>query len=95
VKRNNNPQTNNDQIGKTGKARSPVQRDAKEVMAELVARLSEKLEPRAEKAGKADGLQDGVHGSQSGAADSGCGPSSSTVLLQIGGRDGGGGTAQV
>ena len=60
MKRNNNPQTNNDQAGKTGKAQSRIQWDAKEVMAELVARLSEKLEPRPEKAGKAGGLQDGV-----------------------------------
>jgi transposase len=62
LKKNNNPQTNNDQAGRTGRAQSPVQRDAKEVMAELVARLSEKLEPRPEKAGQADGPQDGVPG---------------------------------
>src|SRR6185436_10487260 len=45
-KNNSNSQTNSDRAGKPGKARGPVQRDAKEVVAELVARLSQKLEPR-------------------------------------------------
>lgn len=50
MKRNSKCQTNTDRAGKAGKARGPVQRDAKEVMAELVAKLSQKLEPRTEKA---------------------------------------------
>jgi hypothetical protein len=37
---------NGDRVSKPSKARDPVQRDAKEVMAELVAKLSEKLDPR-------------------------------------------------
>jgi hypothetical protein len=46
LKRNSNAQTNMDRAGKPGKVRGPVQRDTKEVMAELVAKLSQKLEPR-------------------------------------------------
>ena len=37
MKNNSNSHTNSDRAGKPGKARGPVQRDAKEVMAELVA----------------------------------------------------------
>jgi transposase len=40
----NNSVTDTDRIGKPGKARGPAQRDAKEVMAELVVKLSQKLE---------------------------------------------------
>lgn len=50
-----NSQTNND---RAGKSRKPVQRDAKEVMAELVARLSQKLEAGPEKKGEAEGRQE-------------------------------------
>ncbi len=46
MKKNSSSLTKNDRIGKPGKARGPVQRDAKEVMAELVAKLSQKLEPQ-------------------------------------------------
>ena len=46
MKKNSNAQTNSDRAGKRGKTRGPVQRDAKEVMAELVAKLSQRLEPR-------------------------------------------------
>ena len=46
MKKNSNSLTNNDRISKPGKARGPVQRDAKEVMAELVAKLSQRLEPQ-------------------------------------------------
>jgi transposase len=44
LKKKNNSVTDTDRIGKPGKARGPVQRDAKEVMAELVVKLSQKLE---------------------------------------------------
>jgi hypothetical protein len=40
----NDTEKKNDRAGKPGKARGPVQRDAKEVMAELVAKLSQKLD---------------------------------------------------
>ena len=43
----NQSQTKRPGTGKAGKARGPVQRDAKEVMAELVARLSQKLDTKA------------------------------------------------
>jgi transposase len=46
VKNNSNAQKNTDRVGKPRKGRGPVQRDAKEVMAELVAKLSQRLEPR-------------------------------------------------
>jgi transposase len=52
LKKNSNSQTKTGQKTKPTKARGPVQRDSKEVMAELVAKLSEKLEqkPAPEKA---------------------------------------------
>ena len=52
MKKNSNSQTKNGQKTKPTKARGPVQRDSKEVMAELVAKLSERLEqkPAQEKA---------------------------------------------
>ena len=52
MKKNSNSQTKSVQKTKPTKARGPVQRDSKEVMAELVAKLSERLEhkPTQEKA---------------------------------------------
>src|SRR6185503_18269156 len=61
-KNNSNSQTNSDRAGKPGKARGPVQRDAKEVMAELVARLSQKLEPRSAAARAGEGRQQDLPG---------------------------------
>ena len=46
MKKNSNSQTKSGQKTKPTKARGPVQRDSKEVMAELVAKLSEKLEQK-------------------------------------------------
>jgi transposase len=46
LKKNSNSQTKNGQKTKTAKARGPVQRDSKEVIAELVAKLTERLEPK-------------------------------------------------
>jgi transposase len=46
LKKNINSQTKNGQKTKTANARGPVQRDSKEVMAELVAKLTERLEPK-------------------------------------------------
>jgi transposase len=46
LKKNSNSTTNKNRTCKPGKARGPVQQDAKEVMAELVAKLSEKLAPQ-------------------------------------------------
>jgi transposase len=45
LKSNNNSQTKNQRTLKPAKARGSVQRDAKEVMAELLAKLTEQLEP--------------------------------------------------
>jgi transposase len=55
LKKNSNSQTKSGQKTKPTKARGPVQRDSKEVMAELVAKLSERLEqkPTQEKAAEA------------------------------------------
>ena len=52
MKKNSNSQTKSGQKTKPTKARGPVQRESKDVMAELVAKLSEKLEqnPAQEKA---------------------------------------------
>jgi transposase len=52
LKKNSSSQTKSGQKTKPTKARGPVQRDSKEVMAELVAKLSERLEqkPTQEKA---------------------------------------------
>jgi hypothetical protein len=60
LKKNSNVQTNCDPAGKPGKARGSVQRDTKEVMAELVAKLSQGLEPRAAPSG--EGRQQGMPG---------------------------------
>ena len=46
MKKNSNSQTTSGQKTKPAKARGPVQRDSKEVMAELVAKLSEGLEQK-------------------------------------------------
>jgi transposase len=46
LKKNSNSQTTSGQKTKPAKARGPVQRDSKEVMAELVAKLSERLTPK-------------------------------------------------
>ena len=46
MKKNSISQTTSGQKTKPAKARGPVQRDSKEVMAELVARLSERLGPK-------------------------------------------------
>src|SRR5215472_15064751 len=46
LKKNSNSQTTSGQKTKPAKARGPVQRDSKDVMAELVAKLSERLEPK-------------------------------------------------
>src|ERR1700687_3657588 len=46
--------------GRIRKARGPVQRDVKEVMAELMLRLSQKLEPRPEQASEGKGRQECV-----------------------------------
>ena len=46
MKKNSNSQTKSGQKTKPTKARGPVQRDSREVMAELVAKLSERLGPK-------------------------------------------------
>ena len=46
MKKNSNSQAKSGQKTKSTKARGPVQRDSKEVMAELVAKLSERLGPK-------------------------------------------------
>ena len=57
MKKNSNSQTTSGQKTKPAKARAPVQRDSKEVMAELVAKLSEKLEPKPAKRRQRRGSQ--------------------------------------
>ena len=46
MKKNSNSQTKSGQKTKPTKARGPVQRDSKEVMAEVVAKLSGRLGPK-------------------------------------------------
>ena len=46
MKKNSNSQMKSGQKTKAAKSRGPVQRDSKEVMAELVAKLSERLEQK-------------------------------------------------
>jgi transposase len=53
-------QANSDRTGKAGKARGPVQRDAKEVMAELVVKLSQRLELQPARASEVEGRQPGI-----------------------------------
>ena len=53
-------QTRSDQSGKTGKARGPVRRGAKEVMAELLEELTQKLDPQPPTAKTAEERQPGI-----------------------------------
>jgi transposase len=62
LKKKSNSVTDSERIGKQGKARGPVQRDAKEVMAELVVKLSQKLEPQAARTSEEKGGQQGMPG---------------------------------
>jgi hypothetical protein len=65
MKKQNNNETKTDRVGKVreaGRARGPLQRDVKEVMAELVLKLSQKLEPQPERASETVGRQEGVAG---------------------------------
>jgi hypothetical protein len=59
LKKNSNSQTQSGQKTKATKARGPVQRDSKEVMAELVAKLSERLGPKPAKEKAAEGKPKG------------------------------------
>jgi transposase len=60
LKKNSNPQTKSGQKTKPTKARGPVQRASKEVMAELVAKLSERLEPKPAQEKTAEGQPQGA-----------------------------------
>jgi transposase len=62
LKKNSKTQTNSDRAGKPGKAPGTVQRDAKEVMAELVAKLSQKLEPGPPRPSQGEGRQQAIPG---------------------------------
>jgi transposase len=62
MKKNSNFQTNCDRAGKPRQTRGPVQRDAREVMAELVAKLSQRLEPRTATPSEGEGRQPGMPG---------------------------------
>ena len=62
LKKNSKSLTNSDGIGKPRKARGPVQRDAKEVMAELVVQLSQKLEPQSARTSEGEEQQQGTPG---------------------------------
>ena len=46
MKKNNNSGKNSELTSKRAKSRGPVQRDTKEVLAELVGKLKEKLDPK-------------------------------------------------
>lgn len=46
MKKHNNSGKKNEQPSKRTKSRGPVQRDTKEVLAELVGKLKEKLDPK-------------------------------------------------
>jgi transposase len=61
LKNSNSKTKQSDRASKPGKARGPIQRDAKEVMAELVAKLSETLASRPARA-SAGGKREGVAG---------------------------------
>jgi hypothetical protein len=63
VKQKNNSRTNGDRVGKSVKARGPVRRDAKEVMAELVVKLSQRLEPQSARTSEEDPRKPGIPGS--------------------------------
>ena len=60
MKKNSNSQTASGQKTKPTKARGPVQRDSKEVMAELVAKLSERLGPKPAQENATEGKPRGV-----------------------------------
>jgi transposase len=62
VKQKSNSLTKGDRVGKTTKARGPVQRDAREVMAELVVKLSQKLEPQSTRKSEEDPRKAGMPG---------------------------------
>ena len=62
LKKKNNSAMNSNRIGKPGKARGPVQRDAKDVMAELVVKLSQKLEPQSGRASEEQEHRQGMPG---------------------------------
>ena len=62
MKQKSNSLTKGDRVGKTTKARGPVQRDAKEVMAELVVKLSQKLEPQSTRKSEEDPRKAGMPG---------------------------------
>ena len=46
MKKHNNSPTKSEPTSKRAKSRGPVQRDPKEVLAELVGKLREKLDPK-------------------------------------------------
>jgi len=50
MKKNINSETKRERMGKPGKTRGPIQREAKEVMAELVVKLSQKLDSQPKRA---------------------------------------------
>jgi hypothetical protein len=60
LKKNSISQTKSGQKTKPTKARGPVQRDSKEVMAELVAKLSERLEQKPAQAKATEGKPKGA-----------------------------------
>ena len=60
MKKNSNSQTKSGQKTKATKARGPVQRDSKEVMAELVAKLSGRLEQKTAQEKAAEGKPKGA-----------------------------------
>ena len=63
LKKTSSSQTRSGRAGKTGKARGPVRRDSKEVMAELLEKLSQKLDPQAPPAADAaEERQPGIAG---------------------------------
>jgi len=62
VKQKSNSLTKGDRVGKATKARGPVQRDAREVMAELVVKLSQKLEPQSTRKSEEDPRKAGLPG---------------------------------
>ena len=62
MKEKSNSLRKNDPIRKPGKARGPIPRDAKEVMAELVAKLSQRLEPQSARTIEGERRQRGTCG---------------------------------
>ena len=55
MKKHNNSRKNSELTSKRAKSRGPVQRDTKEVLAELVGKLKEKLDPKKGVASSAGG----------------------------------------